>query len=109
MRRVTGRAAFSLQRRVFERKGALLVRMTLDASGIGAGGEPGLLQFKAAVRVVAVAALHHSFKNFMVKRLVEIWLRFLMATHAELRFAGFQHVNCREARLFGVRRRDPGD
>ena len=109
MRRVTGRAAFSLQRGVFERKGALLVRVALDASCISTGGEPGLLQFKAAVRIVAVAALHHSFENFMVERLVEIWLGFLMATHAELRFAGFQHVNCREARLFGARRRDPGD
>jgi len=109
MRRVTGRAAFSLQRRVFEREGTLLVSVTLNASGIGTGREPGLLQLKAAVRVMAVAALHHSFENFMVERLVEIRLRFLMATHAELRLACFQHMDCREARLLGVRRRDPGD
>ena len=109
MRRVTGRAAFSFQWRVFERERTLLIRVTLDASGISTGGEPGLLQFKAAVRIVAVAALHHSFENFMVERLVEIRLRFLMATHAELRLACFQHMDCREARLFGARRRDPGD
>ena len=94
MRRVTSRTAFSLQRRVFEREGTLLVSVTLDASGIGAGGEPRLLQFKTAVRVMAVAALHRPFKNFMVERLVEIRLRFVVATHAELRLAGLQHMDC---------------
>ena len=109
MRRVTGRAAFSLQRRVFEREGTLLVRVTLDASGIGTGREPGLLQFKAAVRIVAVAALHHSFENFMVERLVEISFRFSVTTDAELWLPRLQHVDRREARLFGIRRGYPRD
>ena len=93
MRSVTSRTAFSLERRMFVREWTLLVRVTFNASRIGAGGEPRLLQLKAAVRVVAVAALHHSFKNFMVKRLVEVRLRFLMTTHAELRLVELQHVN----------------
>ena len=109
MRRVTRRAAFSLQRRVFEGKRALLVRVTLDARCICAGGEPRLLQFKTAVRIVAVTALHHAFENFMVKGLVEIRLGFSVATHAELRLTEPQHVDCREARLFGVSLRDLGN
>ena len=109
MGRVAGRTAFSLQRCVFKGERTLLVRVTLDAGSIGAGGEPRLLQLKTAVRIMAVATLHYSFKNFMVKRLVEIRLRFVVATHAELRLAGLQHVDCREARLLGVRRCDLRD
>ena len=43
MRRVTSRTPLSLQRRVFECEGALLIGVTLDASRIRAGGQSGLL------------------------------------------------------------------
>ena len=76
MRRVTGGASFSLQRRVFEGERALLVGVTLNASRICAGSQSGLLEFKSTVRIVTITALHRSFKNFMMERLVEIRLRF---------------------------------
>ncbi|HEY2974685.1 MAG TPA: hypothetical protein VGJ48_19380 [Pyrinomonadaceae bacterium] len=87
---------------MFKREGALLVRVTLNASGIGAGGEPRLLEFETAMWIMAITTFHHSLKNLVMKRLIEIWLRFTMATHAELWLTGLQHVNCGEARLFCV-------
>src|SRR6185295_11794729 len=104
MRRVTSRTAFGLQRRMFEGERPLLVGVTLNASRISAGSQPRLFQFKAAVRIVAIAALHHTFEHLVMKRSVEIRLRFSVATHAELRLANFQHMDRREAWLLGVRR-----
>lgn len=92
MRRVTGGAPFSFQRRVFKREGALLVRVTLNASGVRAGRQPGLLKFKTAVRVMAVATLHHSFKNFVMERFVKVGLGFCMTAHTKLRLADLQHM-----------------
>jgi hypothetical protein len=67
--------------------------MTFNASGIGASRKSGLLQLKTTVRVVAVAALHHSFKHFVMKRLAEIRLHFAVATNAKMRLAVFQKVD----------------
>ena len=93
MRRVTGHAPFGLQRRVLIREGTLFVRVTLNASGVCAGSQPGLLEFKTAVRIVAIAALHRSLEDFVMKRLIEIRLCFSMTTHAELRFGLFEQLD----------------
>ena len=92
MRRVTRRTAFSLQRRVFECEWTLLVSVTLDASRIRSGGQSGLFEFETTMGVVAISTLHRSFENLVMRRLVEVGLRFTVATHAELRLPGFQHV-----------------
>ena len=70
----------------------LLIRVTLDASRIRAGGKPRLLQFKTTMRIVAVTALHRSFENFMMERRIKLRLHLTMTTQAELRLADFQHV-----------------
>jgi hypothetical protein len=92
MRRVTSRTPFSLKRRVFVGEWTLLISVTLNASCIRAGGQSGLLEFKTAMGIVAITALHGSFEDLMMERLCEIRLHFTMTTHAELRLADFQHV-----------------
>jgi hypothetical protein len=81
----------------------LLIRVALNASSIRAGCEPGLLEFKTTMRIVAIAALHRSFENLMMKRLGEIRLRLAMTTHAQLRLTRLQQLDCREARFLRVR------
>src|SRR5438270_504199 len=103
MWRVTSNAAVSLQGGVLVCKGALLVRVALDAGCIRAGSKPRLFQFKPAVRIVAIAALHYSFENLVMERGVELRLHFTMTTQAELRLACLQQVQCREVRLLRVR------
>ena len=92
MRRVTSRTAFSFQRRMFEGKGTLLVRVTFYAGCIRPGREPRLLKLKTAMRVVAITTLHGSFKNLMVERLGEVRLHLTMTTQAKLRLSDLQHV-----------------
>ena len=99
---VTSRAPFGFERRVFIDKRTLLVSMTLDTRGIGAGRQPCLLKFKTAVWVMAVAALHYSFENFVVEGLVKVRLRFGMTTHTKLRLANLQHMQCREIGFLSV-------
>jgi hypothetical protein len=43
VRCMTRRASFGLQRRMFVGKWPLLIGVTLDAGGVGASGQPGLL------------------------------------------------------------------
>lgn len=87
MRRVTRNATVRLDRRMLVNKRSLLVRVTLDARGVGAGRESGLLELKTAVRVVAVAALHRAFQNFVVERQVELVLCLTVTAEAKLRLA----------------------
>lgn len=87
MRCMTGNASFGLDRRVFIGERALLVGVTLDASGIGARGQPRLFEFKAAVRVMTIGTLHRAFENFVMERLLELMLHLGMATETELRLA----------------------
>jgi hypothetical protein len=89
---MTSRAAFSLQRRVFVGERPLLIGMTLDAGRVGTGSESGLFKLKASMRVVAIAALHCSFQDFVMERLGEIRFCLAMATHAELRLTGSQQA-----------------
>lgn len=68
MRRVTCDAAFLFYGSVFISKRSLLISMALDAGGIRAGGQPGLFQFKTAMRIVTITALHGAFENLVVER-----------------------------------------
>ena len=89
MRRVAGRASFSLERRVFVSEWSLLIGMTLYARCVCARRQPGLFELEAAVRIVTIAALHRAFENLVMKGLVEVGLNFVMATDAELWLACF--------------------
>jgi len=72
-------------------KWTLFVCVTLDASCIRARRESRLLEFKAAVRIVAVAACHGAFEHFVVKRLRELRFCFVVAAHAQLRLTLLEH------------------
>ena len=83
---VAGCTSFGFQWRVLVSERTLLVCMTLYAGGIGAGCEPCFLEFKAAVRIVAVAALHRALKHLVMKRFGEVGLNFVVAAYAQLWF-----------------------
>lgn len=104
VRRVTRRATFGLQRRVFIRERTLFVSVTLNTSRIGARCQSRLLELKATVRIVAITALHRPFEHLVMEGLVKIRFSFRVAAHAELRLSNFQQVNCGEARLLSIRR-----
>ena len=84
---VAGCASFGLQRRVLVSEWTLLVRMTLYAGRIGAGCQPGLLEFETTVRIMTVAALHCAFQHFVVERQIELMLGLAMTTETKLRLA----------------------
>ena len=90
MRRVACRTPFGLERRVFVNERTLFVGMALYARGICAGCQSCLLEFEAAVGIVTVTTPHHTFKDLVMKGLVEIGLNFVVTAYAELRLAGFQ-------------------
>ena len=87
MRRVTGDAAFGFQRRVFINERTLLVGVTLNAGRVGTDSETRLLEFKPAMRVVTVAALHCAFQHFVVERQIELVFRLTMTTETKLGLA----------------------
>jgi len=102
MWRVASHTPFCFERCMFVSEWTLFVRVTLYARRIRAGSQSGLLEFKTAMRIVAIATLHRSFEDFVMERLGEIGLGFTVATHAELRFGRFQQLNRREARFLSV-------
>ena len=75
---------------MFINKRPLLIRVTLDARCISAGRQPGLFQFKSAMRVVAIAALHGPFENFMMERQIKLVFDFGVTVHAQLWLTRFQ-------------------
>jgi hypothetical protein len=83
-------ASFGFDGSMFVNKGTLLVHVTLKACRISASGKPRLLQFKTTVRVMAIAALHHTFQHLVMERQLKLVLRFAVTAHTELRFAGFE-------------------
>ena len=95
MRRMTGDTPVSLDRSMFVDKRTLLVRVTLDTSRVGTGRQPRLLEFKTAVRIVTIAALHRSFQHFVMERQIELVLGFTMTTQTKLRFAVPQQAQIR--------------
>ena len=87
---VTSDAPFGLERCVFVGERPLLVCMALDAPGIGSGRQSGLLQFKTTVGIVAIAAFHHSFEDFVMERLIKVGLHFVMTAHTKFWLTNLQ-------------------
>ena len=106
---MTRHTTFGFHRGVFISKRTLLVRVTFNASGISAGGQSRLLEFKTAMRVMTIDAAHRAFQDLMMEGRGERRFDFAVATEAKLRVAHFQHLDCREAGLFGVCRRHPSN
>jgi len=77
---------------MFINKWALLVRVAAVAGEIPTGQVPDLAQCRAAMNVVAVAALHQSLFNPVVIRFGKIRFRRSVASIAELRLALHQQV-----------------
>ena len=86
---MTGHAPFGLYWSVFIDERTLFIGVTLNASSIRTGRKSGLFQFKPAMRIMAVSAAHHAFKNFVVKGLIELVFHFAVAAQAKLRVACF--------------------
>jgi len=120
VRRMTSDAAFRLYWSMLVNERSLLVCVTLYAGCVRAGGEPCLLELKAAVGIVAIAAFHCAFQHLVMERQIKLMLGFAVTTEAKLRFAGLEqfqvcdtgllcvgtgdkHVRCRE--LSSARRR----
>jgi hypothetical protein len=91
VRRVTRHATFGLYRSVFIGKWTLLIDVAFYASCVTASGQPRLLKFETAMRIMAIATLHGAFENLVMEGLGEIRLSFTMAAHAKLRLAHPQH------------------
>ena len=87
MRRVARRTSFNLKRCVFVNEWTLFVGMALNACGVATYGQPGLLCFKAAVSVVAIAAVHRPLKYLVMERFHELGFGFVMTRHTQLRLA----------------------
>jgi hypothetical protein len=41
--------------------------------------------------IVAVAALHYAFEDFVMKWFIEVWLHFTVTADAKLRLTNLQH------------------
>ena len=106
---MAGHAAFSFQRRMFISEWPLFVCMTLNASCIAARGQARLFKFETAVRVMAIAATHRAFHDFVVEGHRERRFHFAVATEAKLWVAHFQQFDRRESWLFGVYCRHPSN
>jgi len=65
-------------------KGPGFLRVALDTGHILGRGCPQLPRLKAAVRIVAIAALHHAFIDAMMKGAIELLFGFQMAAVAKL-------------------------
>ena len=78
---------------MLEYEWSLFIRVTLQTPRIRAGRKTRLLEFKAAVWIVAITAFHLPFKDFVMKRAAKLRLGFGVTTDAELRFAATQHVS----------------
>ena len=94
---VTGDAPIGLDRSMLINKRSLLVRMTLDASCVGAGRQSSLFKFETAVWVVTIAALHRTFQHLVMERQTELVLRLAMTTETKLWLAVLEHFQIREA------------
>lgn len=82
-------ASFCLHRSMLINKWTLLIRVTLDASCIGTSSKSGLFEFKTAMWIVAVAALHGSFQNLVMEREIKLVLHLGMTAETQLRFVHF--------------------
>ena len=99
---MAGDAPIGLDRSMFVNERSLLVCVTLDASRVGAGRQSRLLEFKSAVGIVAIAALHRTFQHLVMERQIELVLSLTMTTQAKLRFAVPKQLQIRHARLLRI-------
>ena len=106
---MTRNAPFGLNRGVFVNKRTLFIRMTFYASRVGASRESCLFQFKTAMRVMTITALHGAFQHLVMEGQIKLVLHLGVATQAKLWLAVFQKFDGREARLFGICRRYESD
>ena len=92
--RVAGRAALGLDRLVLVNERSLLVHMAIEADRVSGDSGAELLVLAerieresggAAVRIVAVGALHHALDHLVMERHVEERLNGAMAAEAKLR------------------------
>ena len=65
------------------------LRMALETDGVAGSRRPQLPGLEPAVRVMAIATLHHAFIHAMVEGAIELLLGFQMATVAKLRLLLF--------------------
>ena len=99
---MTRYAAFGLNRGMFVNERTLFVCVTFYASRIGASRQSRLFQFKTAMRVMTITALHRAFKHLVMEGQIELVLDLGVAAQAKLRLADFQKFDGREGGLFGI-------
>lgn len=102
MRRVARNTAISLYWSMLVDKRTLLISVTFNTGRVGAGGKSSLFQLKAAMWVVAIAALHGAFENLVMKRQHKLVFGLGVTAQAELRLALFQQTNTGESWLLSV-------
>src|SRR5262249_16464896 len=85
VRRMASCAAFDFYRFVLIDKWSSFVRMAFETDRVLRCSWAQLRVKKAAVRVMAIDTLHEAFVDAMVKRLIELQLRFQMAAVAKCR------------------------
>jgi hypothetical protein len=90
MRRVASDAAFGFHRSMLIHEWALFISVAFNTRCVPTGCQARLLEFEAAVRIVTIAALHHTFENFVMERLGEVWPYLAMTAHTELWLAKLQ-------------------
>ena len=105
VRQMAGLTSVDLHRLVFENKGALLVRVALEAHRVLRGRSPHLVGLYRAVHVVAIAALDQPFVHAMMEWHVELGFLLEMAPIAKLGLGLSKH----EIRFFAMVRRMAGD
>ena len=102
MRRVTGYAAFGLDRSVFKSKRPGFVRVAIEAELILRVGGSQLMRKESAVRVVAIAAGYKPFIHFVMEWLGEIRFDVKMAGVAKLWFLHLQQPGLHFWRVNGM-------
>lgn len=102
MWRVTSNAPFSLNGSMLVNERSLLVYVTLYAGCIDACCQSRLFKFETAMRIVAIAALQRAFQHFMMEWQLELVFDLIMTAQTELRFAGIEQLQTRDAWLLRV-------
>jgi hypothetical protein len=69
---MAGCAAFQFERGMFEYERTLLVGVAFHAGLVSSDGQFGLLLIEPAVRVVAIAAAHRPFQDFVAEGFGEL-------------------------------------
>jgi hypothetical protein len=76
---MTCSAPFGLNWRMLVNKRPLFVRVTFYTGRIGTRCESCLFQFKTAMRIMTITALHGALKNFVMERQIKLVLHFGVA------------------------------